>query len=221
MRKPITWKPDTHDAEIAVFIDDGIYYQVVNPITKEVVHDRINTQIKATKLAAILAETDPAIKEAATHRWKELQPTYDEETDTMSWDIVDKSKFIIDKLISNQVDPAKVDPEWKDPIILKKDADHAEKGDLDHFNAVLEENQRRNKVRQWLIENVASASEDSTDSEGNPIKVLKKGHKFEHSFNKSTREMEITITPPLGAVAKNLIQNFVDNRLGAGKVKFI
>lgn len=125
-----------------------------------------------------------------------------------------------------------IDFEWDDSLpaeertytvksITKGDPAHSQKAPNDHFNAILEENQRRNKVRQWLVENVASASEDSTDSEGNPIKVLKKGHTFEHSFNPSTREMEITITPPLGAVAKNLIQNFVDNRLGAGKVKFI
>lgn len=125
-----------------------------------------------------------------------------------------------------------IELEWDDSVppesrthtvkrVLKRDPGHAAKPDAELFSAVLEENQRRNKTLGWLLDNVASVAEDATDEDGNTFRRLKRGVSVSHSFNAATREMEVTITPPLGAVAKNLIQTFVDNRLGAGKVKFL
>ena len=125
-----------------------------------------------------------------------------------------------------------IELEWDDAVpeserthtvkrIVKSDPSHASKDVEQQFADILEENQRRNKVLGWIAENVASASEDYTDESGVVSKRIKRGVKVDCNFNKDDRCLEVTVEPSLGTIAKNLIQTFVDNRLGEGRVRFI
>lgn len=105
--------------------------------------------------------------------------------------------------------------------IIRADPDHAAKSVEQQYADILDEHTRRNRVIGWILENVPSAGEDFIDEDGNTIRRLKRGYRVDHVYNKATRCLELTVTPALGTVAKNALQTLVDNRLGAGKVKFL
>ena len=90
-----------------------------------------------------------------------------------------------------------------------------------HFAVVLPENQRKNQVRSWMLENLATFSQTITNPDGTTYKTEKAGVTYNWSFTGINDQRVLTISVTgitLTTNQKNSIKTFCDATFGVGKV---
>ena len=96
-------------------------------------------------------------------------------------------------------------------VVKKCDVHSTTPSKEDHYNKVLEENQRKNKVYGKLLE-IPTATVDVTQPDGSTIKDLKSTVKFDWSFDVD-RNLMVTLTG-LNTSEKNSLKNSVNTLFG-------
>lgn len=122
--------------------------------------------------------------------------------------------------------------EWDDEVpaedrvhtfkrIIKRDQNHVSMAtDKAQFDAILDENQRKNKVHGNLL-SVQQLSQSVTNSDGSSSIQLKNGVNVSYAYTgvDPTRVLTVTITGvTLTTNQKTAIQNWCNTNLGVGKV---
>lgn len=87
---------------------------------------------------------------------------------------------------------------------------------IKHYDLVLDENGRKNKVYEDILDNVSRLVGEITDVEGNTIKKLKDGTEFSWNFNQ-TRVLEVTLTG-INDTERTALQTLADGKFGVNKV---
>lgn len=122
-----------------------------------------------------------------------------------------------------------IDYQWDDSIDLKdrthtiskivKACDHHKNLliKVEHYNVVVDENTRKNKVFGQILKNCPNAVEEVDDGNGNMVKKLKIGKKYEWSFDKD-RNLVVNLNG-FTESDKNSLKS-VSQSLFGSKVKF-
>lgn len=102
--------------------------------------------------------------------------------------------------------------------IIKDCPDHSDLGNpQDFYNAILDENQRKNKTQQELLENFVMLRD--TDADGNF--TFKQGIDISYFWTGTNddRVLHLSVVGlTLTTQQKTIVQNILDNKFGEGKV---
>ncbi len=88
-----------------------------------------------------------------------------------------------------------------------------------HYDKVLEENQRKNKVHGLVLDNVSALVDEKTQDDGSTVKELKPRVKFGWSFDYD-RNLIVDFTG-MTAPQKMVLQDLVDTMFGSEKVRVV
>jgi hypothetical protein len=103
--------------------------------------------------------------------------------------------------------------------IIKVCKAHAEEKDIvEHFQAVLEENQRKNIAIGKIMSEVSRAVDTTIDEKGDSVQKLKPG--FEVAFSFDAERKLILNLDSLTTQEKATVITACDSALGTGKVEF-